>query len=41
MTVRTVSHSTDPPFTWVDVVEPTREELADIARALRSPSRRR
>jgi magnesium transporter len=32
MTVRTVLSSSDPPFTWVDVVDPTREELADVAR---------
>ena len=28
----TVVSSTDPPFTWLDVVQPTREELTDIAR---------
>ena len=39
MTTRTVVNSTDPPFTWVDVVEPTRDELADIARRLWSASR--
>ena len=32
MTVRTVLSSTDPSFTWVDVVNPSREELAKIAR---------
>jgi magnesium transporter len=32
MTVRTVINSTDPPFVWVDVVDPTSNELADIAR---------
>ena len=32
MTVRTVLSSSDPPFTWVDVVHPTREELGEIAR---------
>jgi magnesium transporter len=32
MTLQTVIGSTDPPFTWIDVVDPTREELADIAR---------
>ena len=32
MTVRTVISSTDPPFTWVDLVHPTREELANVAR---------
>lgn len=32
MTHRTVLSSAEPPFTWVDVVEPTREELAGIAR---------
>jgi magnesium transporter len=32
MTVRTIIHSTDPPFVWVDVVDPTPNELADVAR---------
>jgi magnesium transporter len=32
MTVRTIVSSTEPPFTWVDLVHPTREELANIAR---------
>lgn len=32
MTVHTVLSSTDPPFTWVDLVHPTREELANVAR---------
>jgi magnesium transporter len=32
MTVRTVLSSSDPPFNWVDIVHPTREELADVAR---------
>jgi magnesium transporter len=32
MTVRTIINSTDPPFTWVDVVGPSREELAKVAR---------
>ena len=32
MTVRTVINSTDPPFVWVDVVDPTPSELADVAR---------
>jgi magnesium transporter len=32
MTVRTVINSTDPPFVWVDVVDPTPTELADVAR---------
>ena len=32
MTVRTVINSTDPPFVWVDVVDPTPNELADVAR---------
>jgi magnesium transporter len=32
MTVRTIVGSTDPAFTWVDVVHPTREELANVAR---------
>jgi magnesium transporter len=32
MTVRTVVQSTDPPFTWVDVVDPAPDELAEVAR---------
>src|SRR3954470_14406976 len=32
MTVRTIINSTDPPFVWVDVVDPTPDELGDIAR---------
>jgi magnesium transporter len=32
MTVQAVVSSADPPFTWVDVVHPTPEELADVAR---------
>jgi magnesium transporter len=32
MTVRTVINSTDPPFAWVDVVDPTPDELAGVAR---------
>jgi magnesium transporter len=32
MTVRTVLASSDPPFTWVDVVDPTRDELSEVAR---------
>jgi magnesium transporter len=32
MTVRTVLTSSDPPFTWVDVVDPTRDEYGEIAR---------
>jgi magnesium transporter len=32
MTIGTVINSTDPPFIWLDVVNPSREELADIAR---------
>jgi magnesium transporter len=32
MTVRTIVSSTDPAFTWVDLVHPTREELANMAR---------
>jgi magnesium transporter len=31
MTLRTVLSSTDPPFTWLDVVDPTSQELSDIA----------
>ena len=32
MTIRTIANSNDPPFIWLDVVNPTREELANIAR---------
>jgi magnesium transporter len=32
MTIRTVINSNDPPFIWLDVVNPTREELANVAR---------
>jgi magnesium transporter len=32
MTVRTIINSTDPPFVWVDVVDPTTDELAQVAR---------
>lgn len=32
MTVRTVLSSPDPSFTWVDVVNPARKELGEIAR---------
>jgi magnesium transporter len=32
MTVQAVISSTDPPFTWVDVVHPTPQELAEMAR---------
>lgn len=32
MTIRTIINSNDPPFIWLDVVNPTREELANIAR---------
>jgi magnesium transporter len=32
MTVRTIVSSTEPTFTWVDLVHPTREELANVAR---------
>lgn len=32
MTVQAIVTSSDPPFTWVDVVHPTSEELADVAR---------
>jgi magnesium transporter len=31
MTVRTIVSSSDPAFTWLDLVQPTREELVDIA----------
>lgn len=32
MTVRTVLSSEDPPFAWVDVVDPTPDELPGVAR---------
>lgn len=32
MTIRTIVNSNDPPFVWLDVVKPTSEELANIAR---------
>jgi magnesium transporter len=32
MTIRTIINSNDPPFIWLDVVNPPREELANIAR---------
>jgi magnesium transporter len=32
MTVRTVLQREDPAFVWIDVVQPTAEELAEIAR---------
>jgi magnesium transporter len=32
MTARTIVSSSAPPFTWVDLVHPTREELANVAR---------
>src|SRR5688500_20170164 len=32
MTIRTILNSSDPPFAWLDVVQPTRDELTDIAR---------
>ncbi len=32
MTIRTIINSNEPPFIWLDVVNPTREELANIAR---------
>ena len=32
MTIHSVITSDDPTFTWLDVVQPTREELSDIAR---------
>jgi magnesium transporter len=32
MTVRTVLTSADPPFAWIDVVDPSRGELAEVAR---------
>ena len=33
MSVRSVLQRTDPPFAWLDVVQPTPEELADVAKA--------
>src|SRR3954466_7516197 len=32
MTVAHIINSTAPPFVWVDVVDPTPDELADVAR---------
>jgi magnesium transporter len=32
MTVQTVVSSSEPPFTWLDVVDPTHDELAEVAR---------
>jgi magnesium transporter len=32
MTVRTIINSTEPAFVWVDLVDPTPDELADVAR---------
>ena len=32
MTIRTVINSNDPPFIWLDVVNPAKEELANVAR---------
>jgi magnesium transporter len=32
MTVRTILTRSDPPFTWVDVVEPSSDELGEVAR---------
>lgn len=32
MTLRTIINSSDPPFAWLDLVQPTRAELTDIAR---------
>jgi magnesium transporter len=31
MTIRTVLERAEPPFTWLDVVQPTPEELAEVA----------
>ena len=33
MSLRTILSSTDPVFTWLDVVQPTPAELADIAKS--------
>jgi magnesium transporter len=30
MTIRTVVDKSEPPFTWLDVVDPTREELSEL-----------
>ena len=30
MTIRTVVERTEPRFTWLDVVDPTREELSEL-----------
>jgi magnesium transporter len=32
MTIRTIINSNDPPFIWLDVVSPTKGELANVAR---------
>ena len=32
MTIRTIINSNDPPFIWLDVVNPPKEELANVAR---------
>ena len=32
MTIRTIVNSSDPAFAWLDMVQPTRAELTDIAR---------
>ncbi|HWN19107.1 MAG TPA: CorA family divalent cation transporter [Gemmatimonadales bacterium] len=32
MTVRTIINSNDPPFIWLDVVNPSKEELSNVAR---------
>jgi magnesium transporter len=32
MTIRTIINSNDPPFIWLDVVSPSKEELSNIAR---------
>jgi magnesium transporter len=32
MTIRTIINSNDPPFIWLDVVSPSKEELANVAR---------
>lgn len=32
MTIRTIINSNEPPFIWLDVVNPPKEELANIAR---------
>ena len=38
MTIRTVVEKSEPRFTWLDVVDPTREELSELVARLRAAS---